>query len=111
VKRFIDARLQRGDTFFDFTNRGVLYFLFDRDCPVRQYEVAFYQPEERQREVIAQLERNPHVRAALVPAGPDDNTGVDGVPNPIRAPMVWAYLQEHFQPSFQEGSVVFWMRK
>jgi hypothetical protein len=111
VKKFIDQNLRGDETFFDFTNRGILYFLFNRNCPVRQYEVAFYETEERQRQVIAAIESNPRVRAALVPSGPSDNTGVDNIANQIRAPLVWAYLQQHFQPSFQEGIVVFWMRK
>jgi hypothetical protein len=111
TKHFIDQNLRSGETFFDFTNRGTLYFLFDRDCPIRQYEVAFYQSEERQREVIAALERNPNVRAVLMPPRMEDNTGVDLVPSSVRAPLVWAYLQQHFQPAFEEGNVVFWMRK
>jgi hypothetical protein len=59
-------RLAPEDTFFDFTNSGLLYFLFNCDCPIRQVEVAFYEREDLQREVIARIERNPHVVAALV---------------------------------------------
>src|SRR5207244_11785740 len=62
--RYFRTNLAPGDTFFDFTNRGLLYFLFDRDCPVRQVEVGFYEDERLQREVIDRLERNPHVRMA-----------------------------------------------
>ncbi len=89
VKKFIDQNLRTDETFFDFTNRGILYFLFNRDCPIRQGEVALYQSEQRRREVIAAIECNPRVRAALV----------------------WAYLQQHVQPLFEEGSVVFWVRR
>ena len=106
---YID-RLAPGDTFFDFTNHGLLYFLFDRRCPVRQVEVAFYEREDRQREVIDRLERNPRVVAALVPSFPQYGS-VDLVPNATRAPLVWKYLQDHFRPDYQEGDVVFWRRK
>jgi hypothetical protein len=109
VNRYVPLHVPPGATFFDFTNRGLLYFLFDRDCPIRQIEVAFYEPEDRQREVIARIERNPNVRAALVP--PSANApDVDGVPSAVRAPLVWQYLQQHFTPDFQEGDVVFWRR-
>src|SRR5207244_10927056 len=98
-----------GATVFYCTARGPLYFLFDRDCPIRQIEVAFYGPEDRQREVIARIEQYPTIRAALVPPSAD-SPDVDGVPNAVRAPLVWQYLQQHFTPDFQEGDVVFWRR-
>src|ERR1043166_3654411 len=37
VKRYVNANLKPDETFFDFTNRGLLYFLLDRHCPIRQY--------------------------------------------------------------------------
>jgi hypothetical protein len=103
-------RLGPNDTFFDFTNSGLLYFLFNRDCPIRQVEVANYEPEVFQREVIARIDRNPHVVAALVPSFPEYSS-VDSVPNATRAPLVWKYLQDHFRPDYQVGTVVFWRRK
>ena len=109
VNRYVPLHVPPGATFFDFTNRGLLYFLFDRDCPIRQIEVAFYESEDRQREVIARIEQNPNIRAALVPPSAD-SPDVDGVPNAVRAPLVWQYLQQHFTPDFQEGDVVFWRR-
>jgi hypothetical protein len=106
---YID-RLAPGDTFVDFTNHGLLYFLFDRDCPIRQLEVAFYERDELQREVIHRIARDPHVVAALIPPFPEYGS-VDHVPNSVRAPLVWSYLQSHFRPDYREGNVVFWKRK
>lgn len=111
VQRYVASHLAPGETWFDFTNRGNLYFLLDRDCPMRQIEVAFYETEERQRDVIRLIEQNPRIRFALVPTYPDDTTAVDGVANRDRAPLVFAYLQEHFTPDYEEGGVVFWRRK
>lgn len=100
------------DTFFDFTNQGALYFLLDRDCPIPQLEVAFYESEAAQREVIARLEANPRVRAALVPPpNPPGLIYVDRIPNSTRAPLVWAWLQQHFEPDFAQDGVLFWRRK
>jgi hypothetical protein len=111
IRRFVTSQLAPGETFFDFTNRGLTYYLLNRDCPIRQFEVAFYERPERQAEVIARLQSNPRVRAALVPSGEADATSIDGVSMQRRAPAVWQYLQSHFEPAFQEGDVVFWRRK
>jgi hypothetical protein len=106
VRRYVDTRLAPHETFFDFTDRGLLYFLLRRDCPVRQPAVIFFQGEALQREVIARLEANKNVKAALIGYG-----GIDGVPNQHRAPLVWKYLQDNFEPDFQEGDVIFWRRR
>ncbi|HEX2834032.1 MAG TPA: hypothetical protein VHW00_13555 [Thermoanaerobaculia bacterium] len=111
ARKYVSLALAPDETFFDFTNRGILYFLLRRDCPVREYEVAFYETEAGQREIIRRLEANPRIRAALVPTHPKSPYAVDGIPNAERAPLVWQYLQEHFSPDFEEGDVTFWRRK
>ncbi len=111
VQRYAATRLQPGQTWFDFTNRGNLYFLLDRDCPIRQMEVAFYEPEDRQRDVIRRIAQNPRIRFALMPGDPVDTTGVDGVPSRDRAPLVYFYLREHFVLDREEGDVHIWRRK
>jgi hypothetical protein len=97
------------ETFVDFSNSALLYAIYERDCPLRQVEVANYQNAEAQRQVIARIEGNPHIRAALI-AFPGSNPDVDGVKNSDRAPLVWAYLQSHFAPGFERDGVVFWKR-
>jgi len=111
VQRYAASHLQANETWFDFTNRGNLYFLLDRDCPMRQLEVAFYETAERQRDVIRRIEQNPRIRFALMPPEPIDNTAVDGVENRIRAPLVYDYLRQHFTPDYDEGGVYFWRRR
>lgn len=61
--------------------------------------------------MIAAIDNNPAVRAALVPNGLGDGTGLDNVPNQTRAPLVWQYLQTHFTPQFEENGMVWWHRK
>jgi len=104
------ARLPRGQTFFDFTDSAILFFLFDRNDPIRQYEVPYFEKARRQREVIARLESDRSVRAALI-AYPEWSMAIDGVPNSVRAPLVWNYLQKNFEPDFNRDGVVFWRRK
>jgi hypothetical protein len=110
VARYASLSLAPEETWLDFTNRGIFYFLLRRDCPIRQPEVAFYETEQKQREVIARLEGDPRIRAVLLP-GPDWRYNVDGVFNHERAPLVWQYIQTHFAPDFAEGNVVMWRRK
>ena len=107
--RHFASTLAPSDTFVDFTNSALLYSLLGRDCPLRQVEVAAYQSNADQRDVIARIEHNPHIRAALI-TFPGTNQNIDGVSNAGRAPLVWEYLQQHFAPSFSENGVVFWKR-
>ena len=110
VHRYAQPRLAEGETFFDFSNRGLLYFLLDRDCPIRQPEVAFYETEALQREVIARIDGNPRVRFAIV-STTVDAASVDGIANSARAPLVWAYIQQHFALDHEEGGLAFWYRR
>jgi hypothetical protein len=73
-------------------------------------EIPFVESPAAQREVIAMLERDRTVRAALIDF-PDVFTAIDGVPNRVRAPLVWHYLEQHFAPAFAEHGVVFWIRR
>ncbi|HYR28565.1 MAG TPA: hypothetical protein VEU30_08870 [Thermoanaerobaculia bacterium] len=110
VARYASLALGPDETWLDLTNRGIFYFLLRRDCPIREAEVAYYQSEERQREVIRRLETDPRIVAVLVP-GPKNRYTVDAILNQDRVPLVWAYVQEHFAPDFAEGDVVMWRRR
>lgn len=110
VKKYLSLSLKPDETFLDFANSGILYFLFRRDCPIRQYEVAFFQSEEAQREVIRRLEENPKIRAVLVTRTPAGKNIVD-VPNAWRAPLVQHYIETNFEPDFEEGEIAFWRRR
>lgn len=107
---FVQTALRPGETFYDFVNLPILYFLLDRPCPVRQYEVPFYQSEEAQREVIARLENDHSVRAVLMSFGTFSSAPIDGIPNAQRVPLVWEWIQKHFRPSYSRDGVVFWVR-
>lgn len=110
TQKFLATHLRAGETFYDFANAGALYFIFDRPCPIRQLEVPAYERESAQREVIARLQRDRSVRAALI-TFPTAYTTIDGIPNSHRAPLVWSFLQKHFRPAFNENGVEFWIRR
>jgi hypothetical protein len=107
--RHFAATLKPGETFVDFSNSALLYSLLGRDCPLRYVEVANYQPDEMQRDVIRRIEANKQVKAALI-SFPGTDSDIDRVPNRDRAPLVWSYLQKNFAPSFTEDGVEFWRR-
>lgn len=110
VRKYVSTSLAPDETFLDFTNSALLYYLLDRDCPIRQYEVAFFQSEEAQRDVIRRMETNPKIRAALVTATPGGRFTVEA-PNAWRAPLVQQYILENFEPAFEEGEIAFWRRR
>lgn len=107
------AQLNPHETFFDFSNTPLLYFLLDRRSPIRQVEVPQYESTELQQEVVGRLESDRSVRAVLVAFPHGDGPGIvdmDGVPNRERAPLVWSWIQQHFRPDFAEDGVEFWRR-
>ncbi len=105
-----EAKLGSGDTWLDFANAPGLYYLFDRDCPIRYYEVPFYESESAQREVIATVAANPRVRTVLMFSGLLAQD-IDHISNSERAPLVAAFLREHFRPFSNHGGIEFWIRK
>ena len=75
------------------------------------FRSAYYETPELQAEVIDRIERNPNVRFAMMPASVGDQSGVDLIGNDVRAPLVWKYLHERFEPDFEQGAVAIWKRK
>jgi hypothetical protein len=104
------VRLQPDQTWFDFANLPALYYLFDRDCPIRYYEVSFFQDFARQREVIAALDTNPKVRLAILPVSGSTAYAIDGIPNELRAQAVFEYLQLNFRPLLVDRDLQVWIR-
>ncbi|HMC20501.1 MAG TPA: hypothetical protein VKL19_01515, partial [Thermoanaerobaculia bacterium] len=107
---YVSSQMRPNDTFFDFSYSALLYYLFDRNCPIPQVGVPFYESEEAQQKVIAALQRNGTVRAAVIEF-PGGMPQIDGVTNWQRAPLVWRYLQENFAPALNENGVVIWRRR
>jgi hypothetical protein len=103
------AMLGAGDTWVDFSNSALAYPLLGRECPLRQVEVPYYETDAAQREVIGRIEHNPHIRAALLHFE-GSNADIDGISNIYRAPLVFAYLKTHFEPSFDEDGILVWRR-
>jgi hypothetical protein len=104
------ASLQPGETFYDFSNSGLLYFLLQRNAPTRHQHIPFVEKKELQGEVAERLLVDRSIVAVLV-ACPGGSADIDGVPNRVRAPLVWQAIERHFVPAFEENGVVFWRRR
>jgi hypothetical protein len=102
--------LRRDQTWFDFANLPALYYLFDRDCPIRYYEVPFFQDLSRQREVIAALDTNPKVRLAILPVSGSTAYAIDGIPNELRAHAIFEFLRLNFRPLLVDRELQVWIR-
>jgi hypothetical protein len=101
LRAWMDGVLSPSETYFDFGNEPGLYFLLERRPPVRFPCAPFYEPEAAQREVIAALEREkPPVAILSSGAWPDT---VDGIATHYRAPLVAAYLDEHYAAAERLG--------
>jgi hypothetical protein len=111
IRKYLSTSLKPDETFLDFSNSAIVHFLYDRDAPVREYEVAFMQREETQREIIRRLESNPKIRAVMVAPTAQGRYTLDAVPNSWRAPILHQYILENFQPDFEEGEIAFWKRR
>jgi hypothetical protein len=97
------------DTWLDFANAPGLYYLFNRDCPIREYEVPFYETRVAQEAVIRALEGNRRIRAVLIRTGLSSDA-IDGIPNAQRAPLVFRYVSRAFHVGFSKDGVEFWVR-
>lgn len=104
------ASLQPGETFYDFSNSGLLYFLLQRNAPTRHQHIPFVEKKELQGEVVQRLIVDRSIAAVLI-ACPGGSADIDGVPNRVRAPLVWQAIEQHFTPAFEENGVVFWRRR
>ena len=89
------ALLAPGQTFFDYSNEPALYFLMNRTPPIRHGIVPFYEPEAKQREVIAALER---IKPPLAILSGGSFDAPDAISNRDRTPLVATYLDRAYEP-------------
>ncbi|HVT44166.1 MAG TPA: hypothetical protein VMT00_07240 [Thermoanaerobaculia bacterium] len=111
IRGVFEAELTHpADTFFNFVNMPILYFLLDRPAPVRYGDIPMMESEAAQRRVIDAIERDPHIRLALV-AFPYWAERIDGIDNRTRAPLVWEYLSRRFEVIYARNGAVIMRRR
>lgn len=106
VGKVVDALLEPGETFLNFTNRNALYFYLDRRNPVpiaSHYNAA---PESFQRDFLSALGQTPPP-LALVEM---HNIEHDGISLPLRSHLLYEYLLDTYEP-FVLGNYTYAIRK
>lgn len=97
VVGFVVKNSEPGETFYDFTNKGLFYFLTDRPCPTRYPQTTYAATRAAQREVIADLKKT-EPKLVLFPSGDPGNYGYDRLIHPFRHPLITRYLYRAYQP-------------
>ena len=95
LRAVVDRLVPPGKTFFDFGNEPGLYFVLQRRPLIRYCCVPSYETLDRQREVVAALERERPPVAILASGSSLD--AFDGVPSRDRAPLVAQYLDRNYR--------------
>lgn len=106
----LSNRLNPGDTFYDFTNRGLLYYLADRPCPTRYAQTTYAGSKRAQREVIHDLSmRRP--KLVVFPSANPLRYAYDQLNHPFRHPLITRYLYRNYLPWVMVGDAIILKRK
>jgi hypothetical protein len=104
LAEFANARLEPGETFYDFADAGALYFLLDRRNPARVYEASVLSADDWQSRAISDLERA-HSGFVVVSAGQGEEA-FDGVSIVTRCPRLAAWLFARYPEEVRVGEFV-----
>jgi len=108
VRNEIDGLTRPNEPIFDFSNQPAFYFFANRPNPTRFYQVPIASPREFQSEVIAALERaKPKV---IIRTSPEWYDEFDGIPNPMRAQAISAYIDDCYRFYKSVRGVELWTR-
>lgn len=91
---FLDAAAPPGAPILDVSNERALYYLLQRRPPTRCFDVAMLSAPPLLAEAMRQLEANPP--ACVVVEGMKELDQYDGVPNRIRAPALFAWIDARY---------------
>lgn len=118
ISDVFNTLLDNDETFYDFSNNGLIYPLIKRENPVYENQSPGLLSGERAQQItIAELEsKKDKVVCALLPAGNllQNKTGLsvvlDGVYNEDRYYLVAEYLYSNFVPVIRWGEYDIWIR-
>ena len=91
---FLDAAAPPGAPILDVTNERALYYLLQRRPPTRCSDVAMLSAPPLLAEAMRQLEANPP--ACVIVEGMKELDQYDGVPNRIRVPALFAWIDARY---------------
>ena len=98
---FIEREGGPNATILDLSNEQALYYLLQRKPAVRCFEPSVWSAPRIRDETLAELRAHPPA-VVIVKSGMNLDA-FDGVPNSIRAPEVFAFVEAHYPRRFEIG--------
>ncbi len=111
VVRLLHTQLKPGQTFYDFSNAPLLYFLTGAAPPTYIIETTFHASDDLQRATLRDLEalRRDERLPFVVFKQHTGFDAVDGIPNEIRSYRIAEYLYAHYTPWVNAGRFEIWI--
>jgi hypothetical protein len=106
---FLSGVLKPGENFVTMTNEASFYYFVDRPCPVRFPVVWFAMPEQFQREMVADMEKN-NVRYVIY-RNRNPVNDIDNIKNVTRLPIVFDHINRNYEPYRTVDGNEIWIRK
>ncbi len=97
----LDATAPPGAPILDVSNERALYYLLQRRPPTRCADIAMLSAPPLMSEAMQQLEANPP--ACVIVEGLNVLDQFDGVPNRVRVPALFAWIDAHYPRRIRTG--------
>jgi hypothetical protein len=97
----LDATAPPGAPILDASNERALYYLLQRRPPTRCSDIAMLSAPPLMAEAMRQLEANPP--ACVILEGLNVLDSLDGVPNRVRVPALFAWIDAHYPRRIRTG--------
>lgn len=109
---FLKGSLEKGETFFDFSNSPMLYYHSEQKLPTYfcqslQYVVDFY----LQQECVALMEKQSMPFVVFDQIKPAFGDNIDNVPNKVRYYFIASHILDNYTPYKPFGLFNIWKRK
>src|SRR5207245_4579925 len=104
LNEFVEANAPPGAAILDVANERALYYLLRRRPPIRCFDVPFLSAPPLMREALSQLQRNPP--ACVIVEGMKEVDQFDGVPNRLRVPWLFAWVDQNYPRRTRVGRFV-----
>jgi hypothetical protein len=101
LKKIIFDRIPPGQTYLDLTNRNAQYFYLGMPPPIPVTAPYNMAPVSQQVEAVERLRKNPPPMVLL-----KADTIDHGVPTSLRAPLVFRFIMQEYQPEYVKGFII-----
>jgi hypothetical protein len=114
LEKVVDAYLEPGERFFDFSNTPAIFFYFmDRDASTRYFHVAITYPAELQRDLIRRLRQDP---PKLIAFDNDSHpfiglSNFDGMATSVHLYDTSQWILDNYKPVLWTNGVTFYARR